>query len=91
MQYWYVHYNYQYHKRINGVCVCVRACINGMHCHVYNMYRIAQNFGWVNFWRLVARHTIGGENLANQHNWCVEYCILYRSPLKIWRGKFWLA
>ena len=25
----------------------------------------AQNFGGVNFWRLVARHAISGENLAN--------------------------
>ena len=29
------------------------------------VYRIAQNFGKVNFWRLVARHAISGENLAN--------------------------
>ena len=27
-------------------------------------YRIAQNFDWVNFWRLVARHAIGGEKFG---------------------------
>ena len=29
------------------------------------MYRIAQNFGRVNFWRLVARMQSAGKNLVN--------------------------
>ena len=28
------------------------------------IYRIAQNFGGINFWQLVARHAIGGEKFG---------------------------
>ena len=52
------------------------------------LYRIAQNFGRVNFWRLVARHAIGGGNLANpaQLVFTSPYTLFFM--FKIWREKF---
>ena len=54
------------------------------------MYCIAQNFGGVNFWWLVARHAIGGEKFGESSTTGSQVHAQV-SHLKLWRGKFWLA
>ena len=52
--------------------------------------RIAQNFGRVNFWWLVARHVIGGEKFGESSTTGSQVHAQV-SRLKLWWGKFWLA
>ena len=55
-------------------------------------YRIAQNFGWVNFWWLVAKHAIGGEKFGKSSTTGLSCVVdMHGHILKVWRGKFWLA
>ena len=45
-------------------------------------YRIAQNFGRVNFWRLVARHVIGGEKFGESSTTGfahIVYMVMFKS------------
>ena len=49
-------------------------------------YRIAQNFGRVNFWRLVARHAIGREKFGESSTTGIHKST-HVSCLQIWRGK----
>ena len=49
-------------------------------------YCIAQNFGRVNFWRLVARHAIGGENFGKSSTTGLSH-IVYMITFKNLVGK----
>ena len=49
-------------------------------------YRIAQNFGRVNFWRLVARHAIDGEKFGKSSTTGLS-CIVYMVTFKSLAGK----
>ena len=44
-----------------------------------------QNFGRINFWRLVARHAIGGEKFGESSTTGIHKST-HVSCLKIWRG-----
>ena len=47
-----------------------------MYCIVQN---IAQNFGRVNFWRLVARHAIGREKFGTTGLLCIVYMVTFKN------------
>ena len=54
--------------------------------HILVCYCIAQNFGRVNFWKLVARHTNGRENFGKSSTTGLS-CIVYMVTFKNLVGK----